>query len=219
MCRFVAVISKQDINLDPYLALLKNQARKGKRSPHKDGFGFWILSTKGEYYYKSTLPAWDFLGSLPSGYVAFFHARKRGLKGAPVNLSNVHPFLRDGHTFMHNGLVNIDWHPRSIGMTDTESFFLTLLEKGLEKGLRYVRENFSFRSLNFVMWDGKNVIVFRLAKSMKSYFTVFMKKVDDRVIISTEGDESWYKIRNGEMIIIHNDLSFETHCIFPDTCH
>ena len=218
MCRFVAVISRRDIPLKEYMELLKHQAREGKRGPHKDGFGFWILSKRGEHHYRSTLPAWEFVGDLPSGHVAFLHARKKGLTGAPVDISNVHPFIRNGYVFMHNGAVNVKRHPKSIGTTDTESFFLTLLDMGLDKGLKHIVENFSFMSLNFVMWDGKNVIALHQAKRMMNYFTIFMKKEDDKIIISTEGDESWYEVKNGEMIIIHPNLSFETRCIFPDMC-
>jgi glutamine amidotransferase len=219
MCRFVAVISKEDIDLERYLELLKVQSSEGKRGPHRDGFGFWILSDGGEHYYRTTLPAWEFAGYIPEGHIAFFHARKRGLKGAPVDISNVHPFIKDGYVFMHNGSVKIKKHPKSIGSTDSESFFLTLLEKGIEVGLNYIRDNFSFTSLNFVMWDGNKMIIFRLAKIMKNYFTIFMKEESERIIISTEGDTSWKEIGNGEMVIIHRDLSSETRCIFPDMCH
>ncbi len=218
MCRFVAVLSMKDIDLEPHLDFLKYQAKNGKRAPHKDGFGYWILSENGEHYYRSTIPAWEHAGSLPKGSVAFFHARKRGLHGAPVSILNVHPFIKNGAVFMHNGLLKIDRHPMALGDTDTESFFLKILEEGIDNTLKSLEKK-SYTSLNFVMWDRARLIIFRAAKRLKNYFTIFIKKEESRIIISTEGDESWREIKNGEMIIIQRDLSFETRCIFQDMCH
>ncbi len=219
MCRFVAVISKQNTDLNPYLDFLKIQAKEGKRAPHGDGFGFWILSDDGEHYYRTTAPAWKYHGSIPKGRIAFFHARKKGRNGAPISILNVHPFLYDGKVFMHNGSLKIDKHPRALGGTDTESFFLNLADVGLEKGLEKIRKMENFTSLNLVMWDGENTIIFRAARKRENYFTIYMKKENDKIIVSTEGDDSWIKLKNGEMIIIHKDLSSEAHCIFPDMCH
>ncbi len=219
MCRFVAVISKDDINLEPYLNFLKLQAKEGKRAPHGDGFGFWILSDNGEHYYRTTMPAWKYRGSLPEGKIAFLHARKRGLEGAPISILNVHPFLYDGRVFMHNGSLKIEKHPKALGNTDTESFFLKLMDLGLEKALQNVKKRGNFSSLNFVMWDGGKIIIFRAARRRENYFTIYIKRDGNKIIVSTEGDDSWEEVKNGEMVIIHRDLSSETRCIFRDMCH
>ncbi len=220
MCRFVAVLSSEDINLREYFNFLKKQALEGKRAPHRDGFGYWILSKNGEHYYRTTLPAWNFKGALPKGHVAFFHARKRGKTGAPVEIDNVHPFIRRGSVFMHNGTLHIHKHPRAVGDTDTESFFLTLLDHGIEEGLKSIVENEEFTSLNFVMYRGEDLYIFRLAIKAESYYSIFIKENSSEIVISTEEMGAGFrKMRNGEMLIISKDLKVDSYCIFPDMCH
>ncbi len=220
MCRFVAVIATNDIPLEPYLNFLKYQAEYGKRSPHGDGFGYWIKAKDGEYYYRTTVPVWKTTLSITKGYLAFFHARKRGESGAPVNINNVHPFVHEGAVFMHNGIVEFEKHPKAIGTTDTESFFLTLLDMNVLRGLKHIVITHPFESLNFVMYKDEKIYIFRYAKVRKNYFTLFIKKEEDRIIISTEKNEdSWREVKNGELITIVPELKLSSSCIFPDMCH
>jgi len=219
MCRFVAVISREDIPLQQYFSFLFTQAKSGKRAPHPDGFGFWIKSSRGDYVYKSTLPIWENDVAVPEGKIGFFHARKRGEKGARVDIRNVHPFVRDG-VFMHNGILNIPRHPRAIGNTDTESFFLTLLDYGVQEGIEKVMQNYEFKSLNFVMYYKEKIYVFRAAKKLQDYFTIFLKREKDRIIISTEKDNgSWEEVGNGELWIINPELQIEKSCVYRDMCY
>lgn len=219
MCRFLALISKEDINLRDYLNFLKKQAEEGKRAPHRDGFGYWILSEKGEYYYRTTIPAWEFEGTLPKGHIAFFHARKRGKTGAPVGLLNVHPFIHRDTVFMHNGILSVEKHPRALGDTDTESFFLTLLDIGIEEGLKHIVENEKFTSLNFVMYKEGKIHIFRLASKLQDYFTIFLREDENKIVISTEKmDVNWREVQNGEMITILENLKIRSNCVFPDMC-
>ena len=217
MCRFVAVISKDDIPLQPYFSFLLMQAKKGKRAPHPDGFGFWIKSD-GEYIYKSTLPIWENNISVSHGKIGFFHARKRGESGAKVDIRNVHPFIHSG-VFMHNGILSIPKHPKAIGDTDTESFFLTLLEYGIKEGIEKVIANYKFKSLNFVMYYKEKIYVLRLARELQDYFTIFLKRERNKIIISTEKDErEWEEIGNGELWVINPGLQIEKFCVYQDIC-
>ena len=219
MCRFVAVISKEDMPLQPYFSFLLEQAKNGKRAPHPDGFGFWIKSRKGEYAYKSTLPIWENDITIPNGKIGFFHARKRGEKGADVDIKNVHPFIREG-VFIHNGFLNIPKHPMAIGNTDTESFFLTLLEYGVKEGVKRIIKNYDFKSLNFVMYYKEKLYVLRLAKKLQDYFTIFIKRDNEKIVISTEKyNNSWEEVKNGELWIINLGLEIEKSCICQDMCH
>ncbi len=219
MCRFVAVISKNNTDFKKYFKFLLMQAKNGKRSPHPDGFGYWIKSENGEYLYKSTSPIWDNEIKLPLGIIGFFHARKRGEAGAEVNLVNVHPFVRDGAVFMHNGLLDIPRNPAAIGNTDTESFFIELLDKGPIDGVKDMIEKYDFKSLNFVMYYRDVLYVFRGAKTLQGYFTIFIKMEEDKIVISTEkDDDSWIEVRNGEMWLIDQGLHSEKFCISQDMC-
>ncbi len=219
MCRFVAVISKDDIPLQPYFSFLLNQAKNGKRAPHPDGFGFWIKSSDGNYIYKSTLPIWENNVTVPNGKIGFFHARKMGESGAKVDIRNVHPFVRDG-VFMHNGVLSIPKNPKAIGDTDTESFFLTLLDYGVKEGIEKIIGNYDFKSLNFVMYYKEKIYVLRLAKEMQEYFTIFIKREGERIIISTEKDEEeWEEVENGKLWVINPDLHIKKFCVYQDMCH
>ena len=217
MCRFIAVLSPKPISLEPYLEMLKEQARNGKRNPHPDGFGYWILGDK-EWYYRSASPVWEFVGSLPKGRVAMLHARKRGNRGAPVSITNVHPFLCKNSVFMHNGFIDIPPRDDACGATDSESFFLTLLEMGIEEGVKDVIKRFPIVSANFVMWHQGRMIIFRYARKMEDYFTIWFKKGETLVISTEGGGEGWVEVKNGEMWIIDKNLEFEIRCIFPEMC-
>ena len=217
MCRFVAFISSENIPAGPFLEELKRQAREGKRAPHLDGFGYWILGEK-EHIMKTTLPAWEFSGEVPRGRIGMLHARKRGERGAAVELRNVHPFQHRGAVFMHNGLVEVERHPCAAGDTDTESFFLNLLEHGVEEEIRRVSRG-DYASMNFVMWKDGKLFIFRTARKLQDYFSIWIKR-GDPVVISTErfGVGEWEEVRNGEMWLIGENLEIETRCIFQDTC-
>ncbi len=216
MCRFVAVFSKKIIEMDEYVEWVKGQARKGKRSPHPDGFGYWIKGD-GEYHLRTTAPAWEVDISVPRGRVAFIHARKAGEEGAPVSLNNVHPFIIGKNVFMHNGLVRMPRHPAAVGGTDTESYFLTLLDMGVEEGLRHIGERYDFVSLNFVMWKDGKFMIFRAAREREDYFTLWVKQ-EDTIVVSTEkGEGEWNEVPNGELWVL-TEKGFETRCIFPDMC-
>jgi glutamine amidotransferase len=219
MCRFVAVIARENMEMRKYLEFLKRQASNGKRSPHGDGFGYWILGDS-EYFYHSTTPVWKHTIPIPNGRIAFLHARKRGKTGAPIEINNVHPFIYQGSVFMHNGIVDMPRHPKASGTTDTESYFLTLLDMGIERGLKYIAKYHEFSSLNFVMYKNEEIHIFRLANKLPDYFTIFIKESEKHILISTESDGSeWREVKNGELIRISNELNIHSNCIFPDRCH
>ena len=86
---------------------------------------------------------------------------------------NTHPFLRDRFIFCHNGSISksetISLLPRYAqmrrGSTDSERFFLYLLQLAREKNIRsaigeaidFVDKNFDYTALNFLLSNGETL--------------------------------------------------------------
>ena len=217
MCRFMAVISTKSFDPEPYIKELERQAESGKNSPHGDSWGLWLKTDNYEILHRETSPIWDRKIKFPEGRILLAHARKKGEKGAEVSLKNTHPFLRGNAVFMHNGVVKIKKHLYAQGNTDSESYFLHLLDMGILSGVRYVAENYKFISLNCVIYRDGKIYVVRVTPKNDKYHTIFLKKEESRIAISTEGDG--VLVPNGKALIIDENLKIEERNIFPHKYH
>ena len=216
MCRFIAVISHNYFNPKLYVEKLENIARYGRSSPHGDGWGLWIKSGHGEYLYHETSPIWERnVQNFPDAEIMFLHARKRGKNGAEKSLLNTHPFIRKDSVFMHNGFVEIT-HPGTTGDTDSEKMFLSILELGIWNFLVEVR-NHKYSSINFVMYHSGKIYVLRSAKRSVDYYSIYIDKKTDKIVISTEGNGKL--IENHTLTIIDENFNIEYRQAFPDTLH
>ncbi len=185
MCRFIAVVSEEEFDPAPYVEEVERMAREGKRPQHKDGWGIWIKNGKAEYLHKETLPIWERkVRNFPRANILFVHARKRG-NGARVALENTHPFVSNGAVFMHNGTIDIS-HEESCGETDSEKFFMNILHRGLWNVLCEI-EKYSFKSVNSVLYLNGKVYGIRYAKAMEDYYSLYLRREDGRIVLSTEG--------------------------------
>ena len=124
-------------------------ARSGNHTTNGDGFGVgWYGEPATPGLYRSTQPAWND----PNLYDLCQHVRSplfmahiRASTGTPIQHSNCHPFRKDHHLFVHNGVINEfmrirrslcqelnDEHFRSLlGTTDSELMFLLAMQSGL----------------------------------------------------------------------------------------
>ncbi len=213
MCRFIVVISKEEFETEPYIQELELQAREGKKSPHGDGWGVW-LKGRGEMLYKETSPIWERRVKFPKARILIAHARKRGKGGARVALENTHPFVHASAVFIHNGIVRIERHLYAKGGTDSESYFLHLLDLGIVEGVRFIANNYHYTSLNSVMYRNGRLYVIRVTPDGDDYHTVFLRKENGRVVISTEGEGEL--LPNGTVVTITPELKISRRSIFPD---
>ncbi len=215
MCRFIGVISKSEFHIENYLKILENIAKDGKRSPHGDGWGLWIKNDNFELLHKETVPIWERKSEkFPRAKILFLHARKKGGNGQ-IALVNTHPFVRNNAVFMHNGVINIE-HPSVNGTTDSEKMFLHILDKGLFNFLCNV-DNYDFSSINSLLYLSGKIYAIRYARKLMNYYTLFLRKEGDKIIISTdlEGEE----IENGSVVMIDEELNVSTYRICQDRHH
>ncbi len=214
MCRFLAVISRNEFAVEEYVDILEKMARYGKKSPHEDGWGIWIKNSKGEILHKETLPIWERkIRVFPPARILFVHARKRG-SGASISLTNTHPFVRDDAVFMHNGVVVIE-HSDVLGNTDSEKLFMHLISGDVVQTLRQLSE-IEFSSMNSVLYRHGDIYVIRFARKNLDYYTIFVEKRKDKIIISTENLGYGEEMKNEYVIKITSELKTEYLPIFPD---
>ncbi len=180
------MISRDFFDPAPYLEYLKEMAEHGMRARHGDGWGLWA---RGEYdiHHRETVPIWNSkIPQFPEVKILFAHARKKGEKGAKVAIENVHPFVHRGSVFMHNGFVDIS-NPHAPGETDSESFFINIVERELESAISTL-SSLNVVAMNFVMYHQGKIWVMRYARKLEDYYTIYLSSSDGRIIISTEGD-------------------------------
>ncbi len=214
MCRFIAVVSTEEFEVESYIDILEHMAKSGRRAPHKDGWGVWIKNSHGEFIHKETLPIWERkIKKFPKAKILFAHARKKG-SGASIGLTNTHPFIRDDAVFMHNGVAVVE-HPDVLGDTDSEKLFMNLIEGDLIQKIRELSTT-DFSSMNSVLYRHGEIYVIRFARKSINYYTIFVEHYNNKIIISTENIGRGEEMNNETVLKIMPDLKVEYLPIFPD---
>lgn len=155
MCRFVASISKESIQLKKILADMPNSliaqsktARETKSGLNADGFGIGWYDHRIDRLpavFKSTQPAWNDenlpnIASKVKSECFIGHVRASTVGG--VSVANCHPFTFHQYLFAHNGTIDHfeeikkdllilldDQHFGKIkGQTDSEHFFFLVCD-------------------------------------------------------------------------------------------
>ena len=212
MCRFIAVVARERFEPAQYIDELEKMAKTGLHAEHGDGWGLWLKSGKEEYIHKETVPIWSRkTKDFPCANILFAHARKRG-KGAKIALENTHPFLSKGAVFIHNGLINIS-HEESCGETDSESLFMNIIHRGLWNVLCDI-EKYEFTSINSVLYMDGKIYVIRYARKAEDYYSIYLRREKEQVIISTEGGGEL--IKNKSVVVIDEGLHVEEFPFCPD---
>ncbi|MBE1206549.1 class II glutamine amidotransferase [Aminobacter carboxidus] len=156
MCRWAAYIGEEvfleDIVTAPCHSLIAQShcAQEAKSPTNGDGFGLaWYGERPEPGLYRDILPAWSdpnlksLCRQIKSG---LFLAHVRASTGGATSRANCHPFVSGRWSFMHNGQIsgfekirrrleasiNDDLYEQRQGTTDSELFFLLMLEEGLE---------------------------------------------------------------------------------------
>jgi predicted glutamine amidotransferase len=156
MCRWAAYIGEdvflEDIVTAPCHSLIaqSHRALEAKSPTNGDGFGIaWYGERPEPGLYRDILPAWSdpnlrsLCRQIRSG---LFLAHVRASTGGATSRTNCHPFASGRWSFMHNGQIGgFDRIRRSLentlpdtlydqrhGSTDSELFFLLMLDEGLD---------------------------------------------------------------------------------------
>lgn len=156
MCRWAAYLGEEvfleDIVTAPCHSLIAQShcAQEAKSPTNGDGFGLaWYGDRAEPGLYRDILPAWSdpnlksLCRQIKSG---LFLAHVRASTGGATSRSNCHPFISGRWSFMHNGQISgfekirrrleasigDDLYDQRQGTTDSELFFLLMLEEDLD---------------------------------------------------------------------------------------
>ena len=157
MCRWAAYLGEEvfleDIVTAPCHSLIAQShcAEQAKSPTNGDGFGLaWYGDRPEPGLYRDILPAWSdpnlksLCRQIRSG---LFLAHVRASTGGATSRSNCHPFVAGRWSFMHNGQIggfekirrwlensiSDDFYDQKQGTTDSELFFLLMLDEGLDR--------------------------------------------------------------------------------------
>lgn len=156
-------------------------------------------------------------------------------------LENTHPFVYRDFLFCHNGTIfnreNLklepDYETEIRGGTDSERFFMYLMQLihqgndkvisadlvrvSILKAIGFIRDNFDYAGLNFIISDGKNTWVVReinesnahvIEMKMLDYYTLFLgqKMAGPSIIVASEKFAAegiaWQPLDNHELLEI-----------------
>jgi len=156
MCRWAAYLGEEvfleDIVTAPCHSLIAQShcAQEAKSPTNGDGFGLaWYGARPEPGLYRDILPAWSdpnlksLCRQIRSG---LFLAHVRAATGGGTSRANCHPFAAGRWSFMHNGQIGgferirrgleaslpDALYDRLEGTTDSELFFLLMIDEGLD---------------------------------------------------------------------------------------
>lgn len=155
MCRLVAWATPEGVTLEQLIGTAQLEALRAVSSLHPDGWGAALAVDEGSgdcapglLVHRSTARAGaddDFvaMATATAARAGLVHLR-RATDGFCVSEENTHPFVVDGWAFAHNGgiphperidaLTDPRWRHRRRGDTDSERYFLALLERVEARG-------------------------------------------------------------------------------------
>ena len=157
MCRWAAYIGEEvfleDVVTAPCHSLIAQShcAREAKSPTNGDGFGIaWYGDRPEPGLYRDILPAWSDpnLKSLCRQIKSdLFLAHVRASTGGATSRANCHPFVSGRWSFIHNGqiggferirrslesTISDELYDQRHGTTDSELFFLLMLDEGLAR--------------------------------------------------------------------------------------
>ena len=235
LCRVLGVVSKEGFS-QKYMAEFRNLAengkvRRGAEPGHKDGWGIVLYDGRTPKYLarepKSAsadpkyLEVSEQLAKVQEG-VLLAHLRKATRNGGPPSVENTHPFVNGRWAFAHNGGIRrFNIKPRGLqGATDSERFFRLLtnrieksasFEDALAWAVSFVRRNFNYSSLNFVLSDGNVLYAYRDCNEAENYYTMLYKHSKKEVVVSQEplAGGGWKSIPNRNLAVVRKDLSVQ----------
>lgn len=205
MCRLLLVKSRNEFSIADHLGRFAHISRHS-REFQGHGWGCAYLINNEWQIYKNINPIWeDNLEQFGKTTQLLAHARS-AFKDEGIQVENNMPFQNGDFIFIFNGElqgVKIKEQGR-IGAEKIFNFILRFhqgdLLQTLNKGLEIIKKRTTyFRAINIIMSDKNRVVVSSEFNEDDDYFTMRYKKMDDRLIISSEpypGESDWQKIPN-----------------------
>lgn len=242
MCRLLGIYGRID-NWREIVMAFSRQAETGylpadsRTDPgHKDGWGI-AIANRGQ---TAMIPLVRQMGSahgspgyreaiyaLPEQPGIFLCHLRKASDTIPITLSNVHPFVHNGWSLIHNGTLyraqNLPRDPQLMFTSDdsdTEHLFHYLLTKinkrSADKTLTAtVAEaltslELDYTALNLMLSNGRDLYVLRKFKTHPDYYTLYYYRLAGGFIISSQPVEleylipdQWTPIANGSLLKFH----------------
>jgi len=240
MCRMLGFIGESPVPLRKFFVEAPNgllgMSLRGKKAPHRDGFGYAWRDASGTMairrYGRAELARTprsfpDPLGERST--LAIGHVRKASkIYRDRVTVGEVHPFAAGGVFLAHNGTIHdadlldpepgIDsqklarWLARAWRPRTPEG-----LLRALERLLATVR---NFSAIDLLLTDGHVLYAFCCyARSEdEDYYTLWFRKGEDTVVVSSEPVDDgpgWVPMRNGELLWVAPGLEVRRRVFRP----
>ncbi len=192
---------------------------------HRDGWGMaWLSSTEVESGTSSPRAARSLVGALddpdfdelarsPLGTAGMVHLRW-ATAGLDVTAANTHPFLADGWAFAHQGsipqpelieeLLSPQWSGKLGGKTDSERYFLYLLQCAAEAGdvvagarraVGDIVRRCGPTSLNALLLSGSRLVVVHGTAGLEPSVEDMLEVVGTEDQLPPEHREAYYRLR------------------------
>jgi predicted glutamine amidotransferase len=233
LCRILGIVSNDGFSqghLTEFRKLAENgRVRRGAKLGHRDGWGVVLYDGSMPRYLAREptsaladpkyLEVSEELAKIDKG-ILLAHLRKV-IKGRPF-VENTHPFIHGKWTFAHNGTISgvSALNLPVQGTTDSEKFFRLLTNRlkrdssfqdALAWSVSFMRRNFKYSSLNFVLSDGNVLYAFRDCNEAEDYYAMLYKRDKKAVTVSQEplDKDNWKAIPNRNLAIVHKDLTVQ----------
>lgn len=232
MCRLFAKIGKKmDVGywfFEASPAFKEFSERIINRGPHNSGWGIAWMDKSWNIFKQGKEEKFDFskVREIQSELI-LIHLRHASV--GDETKKNAHPFIYKNWVFAHNGGVNRkkameylkEKYKKTITTdTDSEVYFLLIMQYleetkdiilAIKKTLELVKK-FSYRGLNFIMSDGKNLYAYRDVSPEHNdkinYYTLYYQHKDGIVICSDPlSKEKWTSVDICQLIHIDKNLN------------
>jgi len=239
MCRLLGIANKAQIETEIFTNF-KQQCQTGcvkstAQPGHMDGWGMAYKSEGEMVIKKSGLDAASdaefdktSLNTVASELV-IAHIRKATDPKTKGKAEFAHPFQKENWVLAHNGSVywNESVKKSYPNLIDTQILLEKLVENikkeknlfsGVEKTIIPILENEKFTALNFLLTDGKNLIIYRSFDSEdpenESYYSLNWKKADHKIIVASEPVDKtasgWKLLENNQLMAVDSDLNIQS---------
>ncbi|OGC74505.1 MAG: hypothetical protein A2145_04890 [candidate division Zixibacteria bacterium RBG_16_40_9] len=240
MCRLLGIVNKAEIESEIFTNF-KNQCQTGcvksSATPgHMDGWGMAYKNNNGEMVVKksgqdaASDSEFDKVAlNAVSSELVIAHIRKATDPKTKRKAEFAHPFQKESWVLAHNGTVY--WNNKIANsypnLIDTQILLEKLVENvkiakspisGVEKTILQILESEKYTALNFLLTDGKNLIIYRSFdsedKENEKYYTLSWKKTENKVMVASEPvdqtADGWQLLENNQLLAIDPNLNIQT---------
>ncbi len=240
MCRLLGIVNKGRIESEIFTNF-KNQCQTGcvkstAQPGHMDGWGMAYKDNYGEMVVKksgqdaaSDSEFDEFTLKAVTSELVVAHIRKATDPQTKGKIESAHPFKRENWILAHNGSISWKEPVKKIypGLIDTQILLEKMVENikkeknsilGVEKTIIPILENEKYTALNFLLTDGKNLIIYRSFdsedKENEKYYTLYWKKTENAVMAASEpvdqAADGWQLLENNQLLAIEPNLNIQT---------